>query len=222
MPRLLIAASGTGGHLFPALAVADAMPAGWGVQWLGVPDRLETQLVPSRYPLHTVRAGGLQGRGLRKLLNLLQLLQATAAERDDFRRRIDADPRRIERVRTLPRRVGLSGELLRLVHLRPGPAAGLLLELREAFPDLIGKDGDELRITPDPRREALLTTEDSRRIGLFDMIVNNTDRTDRQSQDFERWKDLFGASDSGCWPAKSLTQAIATNSGQRKALHVSR
>lgn len=86
MPRLLIAASGTGGHLFPALAVADALPAAWDVHWLGVPDRLERQLVPGRYPLHTVKAGGLQGRGLRKLLNLLRLVAATRAVRRLIRR----------------------------------------------------------------------------------------------------------------------------------------
>jgi UDP-N-acetylglucosamine--N-acetylmuramyl-(pentapeptide) pyrophosphoryl-undecaprenol N-acetylglucosamine transferase len=86
MPRLLIAASGTGGHLFPALAVAEALPADWQVHWLGVPDRLERQLVPSRYPLHTVRAGGLQGRDLRRLFNLLRLLGATVSVRRLLRR----------------------------------------------------------------------------------------------------------------------------------------
>ncbi|MCX5932901.1 MAG: glycosyltransferase, partial [Cyanobacteria bacterium] len=79
MSRLLIAASDTGGHLFPALAVAEALPDSWQVQWLGVPNRLERELVPSRYPLHTIRAGGLQGKGLRKLWQLLCLITSSVA-----------------------------------------------------------------------------------------------------------------------------------------------
>ncbi|MDM7936153.1 MAG: UDP-N-acetylglucosamine--N-acetylmuramyl-(pentapeptide) pyrophosphoryl-undecaprenol N-acetylglucosamine transferase [Cyanobium sp. CZS 48M] len=86
MSRLLIAASGTGGHLFPALAVAEALPDSWQVQWLGVPNRLERELVPSRYPLHTIRAGGLQGKGLRKLWQLLRLIASSLAVRRLIRR----------------------------------------------------------------------------------------------------------------------------------------
>lgn len=59
--RLLIAASGTGGHLFPAIALSEQLPD-YQIEWLGVPNRLETQLVPSQYPLHTIDIEGIQQR----------------------------------------------------------------------------------------------------------------------------------------------------------------
>jgi UDP-N-acetylglucosamine--N-acetylmuramyl-(pentapeptide) pyrophosphoryl-undecaprenol N-acetylglucosamine transferase len=57
--KLLIAASGTGGHLFPAIALADQLQE-YEIQWLGVPNRLETQLVPNQYPLNTISVEGFQ------------------------------------------------------------------------------------------------------------------------------------------------------------------
>ena len=75
MARLLIAASGTGGHLFPALAVADLLPH-WDIHWLGTRERLDGRLVPGRYPLHWVAMGGLQGGWRERLLRLIQLLAA--------------------------------------------------------------------------------------------------------------------------------------------------
>ena len=75
-PKLLIAASGTGGHLFPAIATAEQL-SDVSIEWLGVPDRLETRLVPQIYPLHTIAVEGFQGKpGLGTLRTLARLIAA--------------------------------------------------------------------------------------------------------------------------------------------------
>ena len=77
MPRLLIAASGTGGHIYPALALADSLSNSWEIEWLGVPNRLEIELVPKKYNLIILKVGGLQGNILRKMFELFKLVFAS-------------------------------------------------------------------------------------------------------------------------------------------------
>jgi UDP-N-acetylglucosamine--N-acetylmuramyl-(pentapeptide) pyrophosphoryl-undecaprenol N-acetylglucosamine transferase len=89
----MIMAGGTGGHVFPALAVADHLRAlGWRVVWLGARTGMEATLVPKHgYEMAWVRFSGLRGKGLAaKLLlplNLLvafwQALQALRTQRPD-------------------------------------------------------------------------------------------------------------------------------------------
>jgi UDP-N-acetylglucosamine--N-acetylmuramyl-(pentapeptide) pyrophosphoryl-undecaprenol N-acetylglucosamine transferase len=75
----LIMAGGTGGHIFPGLAVAEALrEAGWRVHWLGAPASMEEQLVPPRgFPFESVQFGGVRGKGLQTMVLLpLKLLRA--------------------------------------------------------------------------------------------------------------------------------------------------
>jgi len=79
MKTALVMAGGTGGHIFPGLAVAEALRArGWDVHWLGAPNSMESQLVPPRgFPLETVAFGGVRGKGFKTLVLLpLKLLRA--------------------------------------------------------------------------------------------------------------------------------------------------
>ena len=75
---ILIMAGGTGGHIFPALAVAHAMhDAGWRVVWLGNPEGMEARLVPQHgFEMVNLKFAALRGKGLlRKLLLPLNLLK---------------------------------------------------------------------------------------------------------------------------------------------------
>ncbi|MCD2518060.1 undecaprenyldiphospho-muramoylpentapeptide beta-N-acetylglucosaminyltransferase [Massilia sp. G4R7] len=66
MKKLMIMAAGTGGHIFPGIAIAQTMRArGWEVSWLGTAHGMETDLVPKAgIPMDSIDFAGLRGKGL--------------------------------------------------------------------------------------------------------------------------------------------------------------
>lgn len=77
-PNLIISAGGTGGHIFPALAVAKELSNQYNIIWVGAKIGLENTLVPQHgYPLETVSVGGVRNKGIVRKLSLpLTLLRS--------------------------------------------------------------------------------------------------------------------------------------------------
>ncbi|MBT3472744.1 MAG: undecaprenyldiphospho-muramoylpentapeptide beta-N-acetylglucosaminyltransferase [Gammaproteobacteria bacterium] len=78
-PHMMIMAGGTGGHIYPALAVAALwQQQGGSVVWLGNPKGMEARLVPEAgFDLEPVRIDGLRGKGITSLLAApMRLLRA--------------------------------------------------------------------------------------------------------------------------------------------------
>jgi len=76
---ILIMAAGTGGHIFPGLAIAKDLAArGWSIHWMGTPTGMENKLVADAgYPMVRVNMSGVRGKGALAWLTLpLKVLAA--------------------------------------------------------------------------------------------------------------------------------------------------
>ena len=92
-PCALVMAGGTGGHIFPGLAVAQALrERGWRVHWLGAPGSMESRLVPAHgFPLEAIDFGGVRGKGLKTVLLLPLRLQRAFWQALQVVRRVQPD-----------------------------------------------------------------------------------------------------------------------------------
>jgi UDP-N-acetylglucosamine--N-acetylmuramyl-(pentapeptide) pyrophosphoryl-undecaprenol N-acetylglucosamine transferase len=88
--KLMIMAAGTGGHIFPGIAIAETMRArGWDVTWLGTAHGMEQDLVPKHgIALDAIEFSGVRGKGLKhtvqgvfKLLNSFSVCRSYLAKR---------------------------------------------------------------------------------------------------------------------------------------------
>jgi UDP-N-acetylglucosamine--N-acetylmuramyl-(pentapeptide) pyrophosphoryl-undecaprenol N-acetylglucosamine transferase len=143
---ILIMAAGTGGHIFPGLAIAKELELrGWSVHWMGTPWGMENQIVGEvGYPMVNINMSGVRGKGISAWLFLplrilIASLQSTIAI---FRIRPDV-------VLSLGGYVAFPGGMMAVLWRRalvvhePGAVAGITNRLLAAVADrvVVGMEG---------------------------------------------------------------------------------
>ncbi len=84
MTTLMVMAGGTGGHVMPAMAVADELKKqGWRIVWLATEGGMENRLIADKnYEVAVIRMSGVRGKGVMRWLGLpLKLLRACLQSR---------------------------------------------------------------------------------------------------------------------------------------------
>ena len=85
--KLLIAASGTGGHIFPALTIAQDIEKDWQIFWLGIEERCEVELVPEKYNLLKLNIQTPRKKNIFLLIQYLKIIFATFEVMEIMRKR---------------------------------------------------------------------------------------------------------------------------------------
>lgn len=81
--NIIVTAGGTGGHIYPALAVANLLSEnGANVTWVGTPNSMESKIVPSKFNMQYIKSSGIRGKGLsKKVVFPFQLVVSTLKAR---------------------------------------------------------------------------------------------------------------------------------------------
>ncbi|MEH6435339.1 undecaprenyldiphospho-muramoylpentapeptide beta-N-acetylglucosaminyltransferase [Massilia sp. DD77] len=167
MKKLMIMAAGTGGHIFPGIAIAQTMRArGWEVSWLGTAHGMETELVPKAgIPMDSIDFAGLRGKGLgHTVKGAFKMLGAFLSCRRILARRkpdvvlgmggyVTVPGGLMARLRGVPLALVNADAALLLSNKTLAPMADRVLF---GFPADFGKAADRAVVTGNPVRQAIL------------------------------------------------------------------
>ncbi|MBQ5946504.1 undecaprenyldiphospho-muramoylpentapeptide beta-N-acetylglucosaminyltransferase [Massilia sp. ST3] len=163
----MIMAAGTGGHIFPGIAIAQTMRArGWEVSWLGTRHGMETDLVPKAgIAMDSIDFAGLRGKGLgHTVKGAFKMLGAFAACRRFLAQRkpdvvlgmggyVTVPGGMMARLRGVPLALVNADAALLLSNKTLAPMADRVLF---GFPADFGKAADRAVVTGNPVRQAIL------------------------------------------------------------------